>query len=118
MSKLCKPLCKARWSIASRAAVTCGGKWCANQKLFAIIPIAPKVDVELATLDTEAGEASVGGSAGTDKPDEQEMLVMELLGLGHRRRRQADDSLCCTCQQGPPGLDGCGERFELDGFPL
>ena len=39
--------------------------------------------------------------------DEKEMLVMELLGLGHRRRRrQADESLCCTCQQGPPGLDG------------
>lgn len=62
------------------------------------------VDVELATLNEEAGEGP--GAGGGAKTAEEEMLVMELLGLGHRKRRQADDTLCCTCQQGPPGPDG------------
>uniref|UniRef100_A0A183C0V6 Col_cuticle_N domain-containing protein n=1 Tax=Globodera pallida TaxID=36090 RepID=A0A183C0V6_GLOPA len=61
------------------------------------------VDVEMATLESED---ELGGAAAKKNADE-EVLVMEMLGMAHRQRRQAEDeTLCCTCQQGPPGPDG------------
>uniref|UniRef100_A0A915LS89 G-protein coupled receptors family 1 profile domain-containing protein n=1 Tax=Meloidogyne javanica TaxID=6303 RepID=A0A915LS89_MELJA len=67
------------------------------------------VEVELATIDLEEG---------TIQNNEKDFLPLEFFGLNERRRREAvDDSLCCTCQQGPPGPDGPPGEPGKDGAP-
>ncbi|CAK5013148.1 unnamed protein product [Meloidogyne enterolobii] len=67
------------------------------------------VEVELATIDLEEG---------TLQNTEKDFLPLGFFGLNERRRREAvDDSLCCTCQQGPPGPDGPPGEPGKDGAP-
>ncbi|KAF7635298.1 Tyrosinase_Cu-bd domain-containing protein [Meloidogyne graminicola] len=67
------------------------------------------IEVELATIDLEDE---------INEKNNKEFLPFVFLGLNERKRRgTSDDSLCCTCQQGPPGPDGPPGEPGKDGIP-
>jgi hypothetical protein len=59
------------------------------------------LDVELAESEMDDFEKNVAGKATAGSGNAK--LMAELI---RPKRQTTDDSLCCTCQQGPPGPDG------------